>query len=133
MMIKSGSTYKCIAAATECSWHAGTQMEEASTKDDTNDWSKQTCVAKNWDCSVSALCVDDASGMSDADVLALLGTEVDLKFADTSGDQNRVPVSGKKALAGKAIVSDIQKNATNKQNQTWSAQFTGVGELKPES
>ena len=116
---------KCIAAATECSYHVGTTLEDASTKDDTGDWQKQECVGKNWDCSTTALVVDDTAAMTDAECLALLGTEVNLKCDETSGEQNRTAAG--KAVGGKAIVSDFTKNASNKQNQTWTVQFTGNG------
>ena len=115
----------CIAASTECSYHVGTQLEDASHKDIVGDWQKQECVGKNWDCSASALVVDDTSGMTDADIVGLIGTEVDVKFDETSGEQNREAAG--KAVGGKAIVSDFTKNAPNRQNQTWTVQLTGNG------
>lgn len=116
---------KCIAAATECSYHVGTTLEDSSTKDTTGDWQEQECTGKNWDCSASALVVDDTTAMTDASVLALIGTKVNVVFVETSGAKNR-EYSGK-GVGGIAIVSDITKNANNRQNQTWSVQLTGVG------
>lgn len=116
---------QCIAAATDCSYHVGTSLEDASHKDITGDWQKQECVGKNWDCSASALVVDDSTGLTDADVLALIGTEVDASFDETAGEKNRVAQN--KAVGGKAIVSDFTKNASNRQNQTWTVQLTGNG------
>lgn len=116
---------KCIAAATECSYHVGTTLEEASTKDSTGDWQEQTCTGKNWDCSASALVVDDTTALTDAEILAMIGTEVNVKFDKTSGDKNRTAAGT--AVGGKAIVSDFQLNAPNRQNQTYSIRLTGTG------
>ena len=116
---------RCIAAATECSYHVGTTLEDSSTKDTSGDWQKQECVGKNWDCSTSALVVDDSSAYTDADILALIGTKVTVVFDDTNGDQNRNALEN--AIGGQAWVSDFTKNAANRQNQTWTAQFTGDG------
>lgn len=122
---------QCIAAATDCSYHLGTSLEDSSTKDTTGDWQTQECVGKNWDCSASALVVDDSTGLTDDDVYALIGTKVDVVLDETSGEKNRVAQN--KGVGGKCIVSDFTKNASNRQNQTWTAQFTGDGPFGPAS
>lgn len=116
---------QCIAAATDCSYHIGTSLEASSTKDTVGDYEEQECVGKNWDCSASALVVDDSTGLTDADIIALIGTKVDVVFDETAGDKNRVAQN--KGVGGKAILADFTKNASNRQNQTWSVQCTGTG------
>lgn len=123
---------KIVAAATSCSIHYAAQLEDSSTKDDTNDWSNQECTGKSWDGSADALVVIDASetGLKAFDTLALLGTKVSVSFEHTSGEKNRV-VSGV-IYSGEAIINDVSISAGNRQNATYSIQFTGVGELTSE-
>lgn len=120
---------KCIAAATDCSIHIGTSLEDSSTKDSSGDWTAQECTGKNWDISSNALVVDDTTSMTYVSVKALIGTKVAVKVQETNGDKNREAVASGLTLSGNAWVSDITLNATNKQNQTWSVQLTGDGPL----
>jgi len=120
---------KCIAAATDCSIHIGTNLEDSSTKDSSGNWQQQECTGKNWDITASALVIDDSTGMTYSSVKALIGTKVAIKVADTNGEQNRTAVASGMELSGNAWVSDISLNASNKQNQTWSVTLTGDGAL----
>lgn len=122
-------TDKCIAAATDCSIHIGTSLEDSSTKDSTGDWATQECTAKNWDISSNALVVDDSTGMTYSAIKALIGTKVAIKVQETNGDKNRTAVTSGLTLSGNAWISDLTLNASNKQNQTWSVQLTGDGAL----
>lgn len=131
MMMATGSsdTPQCIAVATSCQLHIAANLEDSSTKDDTGAWANQEVVGKSWDASVDALVSveTDATGKNFDDIMSLVGTEVTIQFSVTNGDKNRTV---KDALAiGKAILNDLSITAANKQNSTYTAQFTGVGEL----
>lgn len=52
---------KCVAAARECSWHQGLQLQDGSTKDSESDFIEQDVTGKNWDASASALYVDNVT------------------------------------------------------------------------
>lgn len=126
-----GSTgdFQCVAVATSCQFHIAANLEDTSTKDDTGAWSSQEVVSKAWDASVDALVsvVTDTTGKNFDDMAALIGEEVSLQFAVTNGDKNRT--ASDVMYQGKAILNDLSVTAANKQNSTYTAQFTGVGEL----
>jgi hypothetical protein len=112
-----------IALATSCSVHISAQMESVSTKDDVGDWESQTPVGKSWDMSTDALFSASAAGSLAKDLVA--GTEVSIEFSDVSEGIDGGPT----LYTGMAYVSDISINAPNRQNATFTAQFTGNGPL----
>lgn len=115
-----------VACSTSCTCHGSAQVEEASHKDLTGKWSKPETVMLSWDCSVDALVyVQDATGTTYdgktvQDLWDLLGQEVDIDFVEKGSTIRR---------SGKAILNDISETHANKANSTFSAQFTGVGQL----
>ena len=51
--------------------------------------------------------------------------------AGAAGEQNRDAIADRMQLTGAAILSDIQINAQNTEVATYTARFTGTGELEP--
>lgn len=128
---------KYIAAATSCTLHVSMNLEDSSTKDSTGDWQEQEITGKSWDISTDALYTvpdsgeTDTNGASAEDVLDLVlaAGEVEIEFQRTSGDKNRVPVTGAKIYTGKALANDISIKADNRQNGTYTLQAQGNGPL----
>lgn len=124
---------KCIAAATSCTLHLAAQTEDASTKDSTGDWSEQEAVGKSWDISTDALVTltDPASaqGKTTVDILGMIGTTVAVVFDQTNGTNNRTGMNSTIKNSGNAIVTDVSITAANRQNSTFTVQFTGTGAL----
>lgn len=124
---------KCVAFATSCTFHSSLSLEETSSKDSTNNYAEQTPTGISWDLSCDALySVDtDATGVNAIGALdmVLAQTKVQVAFEQTSGDKNRVAVSGGVVYQGDAYVNDISVNATNRQNTSYSIQLTGDGAL----
>ena len=116
---------KCVAFSTSCQYHLSANLEDNSTKDDTDDFQKQQVVGLAGDISCDALYSvgGDATGVGGTDALELIlaGAEVDVTFTPTSGEMNRIP-SGT-AYSCKALVNDISINAPNRQNVTYSIQM----------
>lgn len=125
---------KYVAAATSCTLHVSLNLEDSSTKDSTGDFQEQEVTGKSWDGSTDALySVDtDTTGANAEDSLdtVLAGQEVEIEFERTQGDQNREKVASSNTYGGKAYVNDISITAGNRQNATYTIQFTGNGELK---
>lgn len=136
-MLKKGQNFrvkvggKIVACATSCSLHLSAQLEESSTKDSTGSWTENECVAKSWDGSVDALkAVESDTGAEQFNSIhSLIGETVDIEYTDTEGTKNRQEKAAGEKYYGKAVINDISLNAANKQNVTYSMQFTGVGEL----
>ena len=124
---------KCVAFATSCTVHVSMNLEESSTKDSTNNFTEQTPTGISWDMSCDALySVDaDATGVNGIDALdkVLAQTKVTVMFEQTTGDKNRVAVTGGAVYSGDAWVNDIRINAANRQNTSYTIQLTGDGQL----
>ena len=123
----------CVAASTSCQVHLALQVEEDTTKDTEDDWIVNEATGINWDVQVDALIVEDeqsATGVEYHDLI--VGQTYDLIFARTTGTQNReaVGASGEKYYRGQAILSDLQANSPNQYLTTYTARFTGNGELQ---
>lgn len=123
----------CVAAATSCQVHLALQIEEDTTKDTEDDWIVNEPVGINWDVQVDALIIEDEQLSTGVELHDLtIGQSYDLIFARTTGTQNREEAkeSGEKYYKGNAILSDLQINAQNQDIATYTARFTGNGELQ---
>lgn len=126
----------CIAASTSCTVHVSVQMEDSSTKDSENSWTENEPVGLNWDVSVDALVTIDEeeedTGAHRLDALTV-GETYTVKFSQTAGEtgeQNRDAIDNVLQFTGTAILTDLSVTAPNRQNSTFTAQFTGNGELE---
>ena len=120
-----GNPAKCVAFAQSCTYHISANLESKETKDDTDGFQHQEVTGLAGDISCDALySVDpDASGLSGIDALdmVLAGEEVDVEFSPTTGSQNREATGVKYTC--KALVNDININAANKAEVTYSIQM----------
>ena len=125
---------KCIAMATNCTFHVSAQMEDSSTKDSTSDWQVQEVIGLSWDASTDSLVTltDNGSGGElPQDLLSLIinKTMVTLTFDQTNGANNRVGMNSAIKRSGSAYVTDVSISAQNRQNSTITVQFQGTGPL----
>ena len=128
----------CIAASTNCVAHAAVEMGEDTTKDTTGDWVEREPVSINWDVQVDALVLSDGDEDYRPDAVSAdqlqIGRVYQLRFTHTAGaagQQNRDAIADGMQLTGAAILSDISINAQNADVATYTARFTGTGELEP--
>ena len=125
---------KCVAMATNCTFHIGLQTSDSSTKDSTGDWAENEVVGKSWDCQTDSLVTltDNGSGGElPQDLLSLIinATLVTLTFDQTSGTNNRVAQNSSLKMSGSAYLQDLQFTAQNRQNSQLTAKFIGTGAL----
>lgn len=129
--VKLGDKY--VALATSCTLHVSLNLEDSSTKDSTNDFQEQEVTGKSWDGSADALyAVDtDTTGLNGEDALdtVLAGQLVTIEYDRTEGTKNREKIASSNTYTGQAYVNDISITAGNRQNTTYTIQFTGNGEL----
>jgi hypothetical protein len=124
---------QCIAASTNCQVHLALQIEEDTSKDDDSDWLTKSPVGISWDASVDALIVENDSDAVTADMLQV-GRVYLLRFTQTigaAGEKNRDAVANDIQYTGSAILSDLQQTSQNQEAATFTAQFTGTGDLEP--
>ena len=123
----------CLAASTNCVVHLALQVEEDTTKDTDDDWIINEPVGINWDAQVDALVLIDSEDTGITVNELTVGQVYVLRFsqtATTAGTQNRTPITNVIQLTGSAILSDLQFNAQDQEISTYSARFTGTGDLQ---
>ena len=125
---------KCIAMATSCQIHIGTQLEDSSSKDSTGDWQEQEVTGLNWDATTDSLVTLEDNGTNGElpqDLMSLIinKTLVTLSFDQTAGTNNRVGQNSAIKRTGSAYLTDYNLTAPNRQNSTLNCKFTGTGAL----
>jgi len=125
---------KCIAMATNCTFHISAQLEDSSTKDSTGDWQEQEVTGLSWDAQCDALVTltdNGTNGELATDLMSLMiaKTLVTLTFDQTAGTNNRTGQNSAIKRTGTAYINDIQITAQNRANSTFSVQLTGTGAL----
>ena len=125
---------KCIAMATNCTFHISAQVESASTKDDANDFEVNEVTGLSWDAQTDSLVTltdNGVNGELPTDLMSLIinKTKVTLTFDQTAGTNNRTGQNSAIKRSGEAYLTDYSISAQNRQNSTLSCQFTGTGHL----
>ena len=125
---------KCIAMATNCTFHISAQVESASTKDDANDFEVNEVTGLSWDAQTDSLVTltdNGVNGELPTDLMSLIinKTKVTLTFDQTAGTNNRTGQNSAIKRSGEAYLTDYSISAQNRQNSTLSCQFTGTGPL----
>ena len=125
---------KCIAMATSCQIHIGTQLEDSSTKDSAGDWQEQEVTGLNWDATTDSLVTLEDNGTNGElpqDLMSLIinKTLVTLTFDQTAGTNNRVGQNSVIKRSGSAYLTDYNLTAPNRTNAQLNCKFTGTGPL----
>ena len=125
---------KCIAMATNCTFHVSAQLEDSSTKDSVGDFQEQEVTGLSWDAQTESLVTLEDNGTNGElpqDILSLMinKTKVTLTFDQTAGANNRVGQNSVIKKTGQAYVTDVNISAQNRQNSTCTVQFPGTGAL----
>lgn len=124
---------KYVAFAKSCNLHVGLNLESSHTKDDADDAQRQKPTGTSWDLSADALySVDaDTTGINGIGALdAILAKQlVNVEFVQVAGAKNRVPVAGSVKYSGQAWVNDIDINAQDETESTYTIKLTGDGPL----
>ena len=125
---------KCIAMATNCTFHISAQLEDSSTKDSTGDWQEQEVTGLSWDAQCDALVTltdNGTNGELATDLMSLMiaKTLVTLTFDQTAGTNNRTGQNSAIKRTGTAYINDIQISAQNRAKSTFTVQFQGTGAL----
>ena len=112
-----------IAAAQQCQLSVRLDVKQISTKDDTDDFAQNIALKLSWSVSANGVVTVDPSRNDPSTLLDRIGQTVRLEMATASGDKNSD--MGEQLLAGDAIISDVQIQATNEEESTFSVQLTG--------
>ena len=133
---KSGDTTPtAIACATNHTLTVSTETSDTSHKDIVGKWKSSAVKSFSWEISTENLFTLDGTGNDYADLFDAMvaGTELTVAFGLKSG--STVPSTGwtmdsaKDSYTGNVIITSLTLNAPNGDNATYSATFTGVGQL----
>lgn len=135
---------KSIGFATSHSLSISADTKETTSKDSGGKWQSSEVGILSWTASSENLCADKAEGVGYDElfdmmiarkpitgVFALEGNSTDL----AEGKLDKVKTGGwtpkaSDGYTGQMVITSLEKNAPNGENATFTAQFTGVGELK---
>ena len=135
---------KSIGFATSHSLSISADTKETTSKDSGGKWQSSEVGILSWTASSENLCADKAEGVGYDElfdmmiarkpitgVFALEGNSTDL----AEGKLDKVKTGGwtpkaSDGYTGHMVITSLEKNAPNGENATFTAQFTGVGELK---
>jgi hypothetical protein len=125
---------KCIAMATDCTFHISAQVEDSSTKDDANDFANNEVTGLSWDAQTNSLVTltdNGVNGELPTDLMSLIlnKTKVTLTFDQTAGTNNRTGQNSAIKRSGDAYLTDYSLTAPNRQNSTLTCRFVGAGAL----
>jgi len=112
-----------IAAAQQCQLSVRLDVKPISTKDDTDDFAKNIALKLSWSVSANGVVTIDPDRNDTASLMNRIGQTVRVELATASGDQNSD--MGEQLLAGDAIISDVQIQANNEEESTYTVQLTG--------
>ena len=112
-----------IAAAQQCQLSVRLDVKQISTKDDTDDFASNIALKLSWSVSANGVVTNDPDRNDVTSLMDRIGQTVRVKLATASGDQNSD--MGEQLLAGDAIISDVQIQANNEEESTYTVQLTG--------
>lgn len=112
-----------IAAAQQCQLSVNLDVKQISTKDDTDDFARNIALKLSWSVSANGVVTNDPDRNDVASLMDRIGQTVRVELATASGNQNSD--MGEQLLAGDAIISDVQVQANNEEESTYSVQLTG--------
>lgn len=122
----SGSDYKVVAQATNCTITLTNNTDDASHKDVVGLAAMPTVTSKAWQVQVESLDVTDV-----ATVLAAIKllTPFTLVWDETSTADNQTGQHATVARTGQAYLSDVTFQFNDRENSTKQLQFTGTGAI----
>lgn len=113
-----------IAAAQQCQLTISLEVKQISTKDDTDDFAKNVALKLSWSVNANGVVTIDPDRNDPASLMDRTGQTVRVELATAGGDMNSE--SDKQLLTGDAIISDVQVQATNSEESTYTVQLTGI-------
>ena len=122
-MSNGNGQMSAIAAAQQCQLSIRLEVKQTSTKDDTDDFAKNIALKLSWSVSANGVVTVDPDRNDPSTLMDRIGQTVRVELATASGDMNSD--MGDQLLAGDAIISDVQIQANNEEESTYTVQLTG--------
>lgn len=124
------SSANAFVEETNCQVQISGNMEDGSTKDDVNAWTKETMTSKQWQVQVTQL---EATATRLKSIITQFNSDstVSVGFDQTTANngQNRTPANASFARSGQAHLTDVSISAPNRQNIEVSLTYQGTGAL----
>lgn len=124
LFMENGSgQMSAIAAAQQCQLNIRLEVQQSSTKDDTDDFARNIALKLSWSMSANGVVTIDPDRNDPASLINRVGQTVRVELSTAGGDMNSDAVE--QLLVGDAILNDVQIEATNEEESTYSIQLTG--------
>lgn len=142
--VETGGTYHTVAYATSHRLSLSAQTGDVSTKDHNDKSVGVEITGMSWELSTDNLVEDNkglvACGYGRLKELALAGKPLNMQLRyfdaaigadslDNNNDWYAIQDNSELLVSGQTIITNLDLNAPNKDNATWSATFTGKGEF----
>ena len=122
-MSNGSGQLSAIAAAQQCQLSVRLDVKQISTKDDTDDFASNLALKLSWSLSASGVVTIDPDRNDPVSLMDRIGQTVRVELATAGGEKNSE--MDEQLLAGDAIITDVQIQATNAEESTYSIQLTG--------
>jgi len=140
LFINTGTSLKSVAYATNHTLTIGTSSQEISTKDSgAGVWTESAVQKLNWSSTTENMYSIDGAGLNFDDLFEVMvaRTPVTIAFSLESSYANKpstVPAGGWTPIAtpkytGTGYITDLQLNAPDGDNASFTCTVTGVGAL----
>ena len=113
-----------IAAAQQCQLNIRLDVKQTSTKDDTDDFARNIALKLSWSINANGVVTIDPDRNDPASLMDRIGQTVRVELATAGGDMNSE--SETQIWTGDAIISDVQVQAANSEESTYTLQLTGI-------
>jgi predicted secreted protein len=122
-MSNGNGQMSAIAAAQQCQLNIRLEVKQISTKDDTDDFAQNIALKLSWSVSANGVVTIDPDRNDPVSLMDRIGQTVRCELGTANGEKNSE--MGEQLLAGDAIISDVQIEATNDEESTYTIQLTG--------
>lgn len=130
---ETASATHILAYAKQLQVHVSCQLEDATTKDTTGDWTVQEVTGITFDITTNALVrsgeritsLAPNNELNDFEYIYQQGLPVKFDVANVSGDNNRT--KGLSIMSGQAVITNLVLNAPNRQTATYNMTLRGYG------
>lgn len=113
-----------VAAAQACTLNVRLDVRQLSTKDDIGSFATNEAVRLSWSVQTNGLVTIDPDRNDPTTLMDRIGQTVRVELATAGGEMNSEQGSHL-LLAGDAVISDVQIQATNDEESTYAVTLTG--------
>ncbi len=136
IFVGEGAEKKSIAVATSHALSLSMETKDTSSKDNAGGWATSEAGTLSWTMKSENICSTGGAGLTYDDIVDLMIARepVEVVMGRKKEEATDVPdngwTPGTEGRKGKAFITNIEQNAPNGDNATFTVDFTGTGSLE---